>query len=195
MKSNPEYGIGKRTHVSDGTKPPRPRHGEAGAGEGRARPDGAATAGGVQAEARGGDQVPAVVSGPGRPRRGEGVAGQGLAGAGRADPEGRPAHAARRGAAAGRRRRDDPAPPQLSGAEGGLRRPDAEDGLDGNHGLRHAYALDRYEDITGRKAPAAGGPPRQTLKGAERRTDAAARIQISGELGHGRMDVCRAYLA
>ena len=68
-------------------------------------------------------------------------------------------------------------------------------GLDRNHGLRHAYAIDRYEDITGWKAPAAGGPPRDGLKGARRRMDTAARIQISGELGHGRLDVCRAYLA
>ena len=68
-------------------------------------------------------------------------------------------------------------------------------GLDRNHGLRHAYALDRYEAITGWKAPAAGGPPRQTLKGEQRRIDTAARIQISGELGHGRLEIARAYLS
>ncbi len=56
-----------------------------------------------------------------------------------------------------------------------------------------AYA-DRYEAITGWKAPAAGGPPRDSLKGGQRRIDTAARIQISSELGHGRIDVCRAYL-
>ena len=66
-------------------------------------------------------------------------------------------------------------------------------GLDRNHGLRHAYALDRYEDITGWKAPAAGGPPRETLRGEQRRIDTAARITISAELGHGRLEVSRAY--
>ena len=34
-------------------------------------------------------------------------------------------------------------------------------GLDHMHGLRHAWALDRYEDLTGWKAPAAGGPRRR----------------------------------
>ena len=30
-------------------------------------------------------------------------------------------------------------------------------GLSQMHGLRHAYAQDRYEELTGRKCPAAGG--------------------------------------
>ena len=38
-------------------------------------------------------------------------------------------------------------------------------GLDHMRGLRHAYALDCYEDLTGSKAPAAGGPARGELKG------------------------------
>ena len=67
-------------------------------------------------------------------------------------------------------------------------------GLDHMHGLRHAYALDRYEDIAGWKAPAAGGPPRESLKGEKRRIDTAARITISSELGHGRLEVARAYI-
>ena len=67
-------------------------------------------------------------------------------------------------------------------------------GLDNMHGLRHAYALDRYEDITGWKAPAAGGPPRHTLKGEKVRIDTAARLQVSFELGHGRIEVSRNYL-
>ena len=68
-------------------------------------------------------------------------------------------------------------------------------GLDRSHGLRHAYALDRYAALTGWRAPTAGGPPRQTLKGERRRVDTAARMRISSELGHGRLDVVRAYLA
>ena len=66
-------------------------------------------------------------------------------------------------------------------------------GLDRNHGLRHAYALDRYEDLTGWKAPAAGGPARRELMEGERRIDAAARLRISRELGHGRLEIVRQY--
>ena len=38
-------------------------------------------------------------------------------------------------------------------------------GLYRMHGLRHAYALKRYEELTGWKAPAAGGPSRRSLTG------------------------------
>ena len=67
-------------------------------------------------------------------------------------------------------------------------------GLDRMHGLRHSYALDRYEDLTGWKAPAAGGPPRRALGGERRRIDAAARMRISRELGHGRGEIVRQYI-
>ena len=67
-------------------------------------------------------------------------------------------------------------------------------GLDRMHGLRHAYALDRYEALTGWRAPAAVGPSRRELTGERRRIDTAARRRISAELGHGRLEVARAYL-
>ena len=67
-------------------------------------------------------------------------------------------------------------------------------GLDRMHGLRHAYALDRYEALTGWRAPAAGGPSRREMAGERRRIDTAARRRISAELGHGRLEVARAYL-
>lgn len=67
-------------------------------------------------------------------------------------------------------------------------------GLDHMHGLRHAYALDRYEELTGWKAPAAGGPARKTLTGAKRRIDTAARLTVAAELGHSRLEVARNYL-
>ena len=67
-------------------------------------------------------------------------------------------------------------------------------GLDRNHGLRHAYALDRYEALTGWKAPAAGGPASNTLTGARRRTDRAARLTVAAELGHSRREISRTYL-
>ena len=66
-------------------------------------------------------------------------------------------------------------------------------GLDHMHGLRHAYALDRYEDLTGWKSPAAGGPARGELEGDRQRIDETARMRISRELGHGRLEVVRQY--
>ena len=51
--------------------------------------------------------------------------------------------------------------------------------------------LDRHDALTGWKAPAAGGPPRRDLTGAQRRIDTAARLAVSFELGHGRVDVAR----
>jgi len=66
-------------------------------------------------------------------------------------------------------------------------------GLYRMHGLRHGYALGRYEEITGWKAPAAGGPPRRSLTGARRRIDTAARRTIAQELGHGRASVSSVY--
>ena len=67
-------------------------------------------------------------------------------------------------------------------------------GLDQMHGLRHAYALDRYEEITGWKAPAAGGPRRRDLNDARRRIDTAARLTIASELGHSRLEIARDYV-
>ncbi len=62
-----------------------------------------------------------------------------------------------------------------------------------SHGLRHAYAPDRQEGLTGWKASAAGGPARSELTDGERRIDAAARLRISRELGRGRLEIVRRY--
>ena len=67
-------------------------------------------------------------------------------------------------------------------------------GLYRMHGLRHAYGLERYEELTGWKAAAAGGPARRTLTGARRRIDTAARRAIAEELGHSRLGVAGGYL-
>ena len=67
-------------------------------------------------------------------------------------------------------------------------------GLAGMHGLRHAFAQDRYEHLTGWKPPAAGGPRRKSLSPAMRRMDTSARLAVAAELGHGRMDVAAQYL-
>ena len=69
-----------------------------------------------------------------------------------------------------------------------------EAGLYRMHGLRHAYAQSRYEELTGWKSPAAGGPPQRALIGAGRRMDGAARRTIAEELGHGRAAVSSVYL-
>mgnify|MGYP001032258734 CR=1 FL=1 len=58
----------------------------------------------------------------------------------------------------------------------------------GLHDLRAAYACDRYNQMTGAAAPVMGG---QIL---DRAVDAAAREQISKELGHDRIEVVAAYI-
>lgn len=58
------------------------------------------------------------------------------------------------------------------------------------HGLRHEYAGDRYQELSGAAAPVRGG----NLKATDRQTDFAARLQVSNELGHGREGVTTYYL-
>jgi hypothetical protein len=67
-------------------------------------------------------------------------------------------------------------------------------GLSALHGLRHAYAQQRYVDLTGQQCPARGGPRRREMSAAERATDDAVRLEISEELGHARVDITRIYL-
>ena len=67
-------------------------------------------------------------------------------------------------------------------------------GLSQMHGLRHAYAQNRYEELTGWKAPAAGGPKAKSLTPEQRDTDRQARLTISRELGHEREQITAAYL-
>ncbi|EDW1731904.1 integrase [Salmonella enterica subsp. enterica] len=67
-------------------------------------------------------------------------------------------------------------------------------GLSNMHGLRHRYAQDRYEVLTGWKAPAAGGPSARSLTAAQRAIDAKARQEISRELGHERAQITAVYL-
>ena len=68
-----------------------------------------------------------------------------------------------------------------------------EAGLYRMHGLRHRYSQTRYEELTGWKAPAAGGPRQRSLTGARRRLDTAARRSIAEELGHSRIGVVSVY--
>ena len=62
------------------------------------------------------------------------------------------------------------------------------------HGLRHNYAINRYEELTGWKARAAGGPAQRSLTGARRRIDGEARRVIAEELGHSRSGVAGMYI-
>jgi len=62
--------------------------------------------------------------------------------------------------------------------------------LKGFHELRAAYACERYEQITLHLAPINDGRCYQI----NRHIDQKARVQISYELGHGRMDVVSAYI-
>ena len=67
-------------------------------------------------------------------------------------------------------------------------------GLSKMHGLRHAYAQRRYEELTGWKSPAAGGPLSKSLNRQQRDQDRHARLIISRELGHEREQVTGVYL-
>ncbi|MCP1484947.1 hypothetical protein J3D48_001260 [Pseudomonas fluorescens] len=62
--------------------------------------------------------------------------------------------------------------------------------LRGFHELRAAYACERYEQITKYSAPTSGGHCYQL----DQHLDQEARVQISYELGHGRIDVVSAYI-
>ena len=61
------------------------------------------------------------------------------------------------------------------------------------HGLRHAYAQERYRELTGRPAPAAGGKSWSELTPQEKIEDGRARMTISEELGHGREQITAVY--
>ena len=67
-------------------------------------------------------------------------------------------------------------------------------GIKNPHGLRHAYAQRRYEELTGWKAPVAGGPASKSLTIEQRAFDEKARAVISRELGHDRTSITRIYL-
>ena len=67
-------------------------------------------------------------------------------------------------------------------------------GLSKLHGLRHGYAQRRYRELTGSKAPEAGGPTSKQLTSEQLAPDHDARAIISNELGHARADISAVYL-
>lgn len=70
----------------------------------------------------------------------------------------------------------------------------ADAGFSKLHGLRHAYAQERYQELTGWAAPLAGGPKSRELSPQQRATDREARMTVSRELGHGREEITSVYL-
>jgi site-specific recombinase XerC len=67
-------------------------------------------------------------------------------------------------------------------------------GLSHLHGLRHAYAQERFLELAGFPCPAMGGPHAPDLTPAQRLVDWEARAIISAELGHSREAITAAYL-
>ena len=67
-------------------------------------------------------------------------------------------------------------------------------GLSNMHGLRHAYAQERFAALAGFAAPAAGGPTRALLTPEQRAIDYDVRLIITEELGHVREEITRMYL-
>ena len=66
-------------------------------------------------------------------------------------------------------------------------------GLSRMHGLRHDYAQKRYEELTGWQCPATGGPDRAALSPEQKELDHQARLTISQELGHERIQIVATY--
>lgn len=74
-----------------------------------------------------------------------------------------------------------------------------KDGVGTPHGLRHQYAQDRYQEITGWKPPAQLSDDdraafRASMSDEMKGRDIEARRIISGELGHGRVQVTANYV-
>ena len=67
-------------------------------------------------------------------------------------------------------------------------------GIDHRHGLRHAYAQRRYQEITGFPSISKGGPSKQQMTPQQRQLDRVARLQVSNELGHTRINISNVYL-
>jgi site-specific recombinase XerC len=67
-------------------------------------------------------------------------------------------------------------------------------GIDHVHGHRHAFAQQRYAELTGWLCPAAGGPHSKQLTARQKATDREVRLIISRELGHAREQITAVYL-
>jgi hypothetical protein len=79
-------------------------------------------------------------------------------------------------------------------ARKGLERTTWAAGIRNMHGHRHWYAQWRYKSLTDQDAPAAGGKTYEQLSKVERAADYRARLTISRELGHNRIEITDTYL-
>ena len=70
----------------------------------------------------------------------------------------------------------------------------ARAGLRNMHGLRHAYAQQRYQELTGWQAPLNNGTKVTGLTTEERKRDYQARMILTEELGHSREQITVNYL-
>lgn len=70
----------------------------------------------------------------------------------------------------------------------------AKVGIDKSHGLRHHYAQDRYRELTGWECPANGGPKSKQLTPEQKLIDREARMTLTQEMGHGRLQVMAQYI-
>ena len=68
------------------------------------------------------------------------------------------------------------------------------------HGLRHAYAQNRYQELTnllskgkGWNCPLDGGLKRREMTLEQKEIDKLAKIQISNEMGHSRIAIVKNY--
>jgi site-specific recombinase XerC len=68
-------------------------------------------------------------------------------------------------------------------------------GLRNLHGLRHAYAQQRYKEMTGFESPINGGPKYADLTLEQKEINHRARMILTEELGHSRESVTNNYLA
>jgi len=73
-------------------------------------------------------------------------------------------------------------------------------GLKNLHGLRHAYAQNRYAQLTnqetngnGWKCPHQGGIKYHAMTATQRKVDQKVRFIISNELGHSRVGIVKVY--
>lgn len=66
-------------------------------------------------------------------------------------------------------------------------------GLNKMHGLRHQYAQQRYQELTGWACSHCGGLTAKELTPEQREVDKQARLVISKELGHERLSIVATY--
>lgn len=62
------------------------------------------------------------------------------------------------------------------------------------HGLRHAYAQDRYHQLTGWVCSHRGGLKYKQMNAEQKKVDREVRLMISRELGHDRIDNVAVYI-